>query len=89
VESINEELGSMVEVLGREAGMHLTVTLPSGTRDREIAERAARQSLWIWPLSASYIGEVARPGFILGFGSTTVEEIPDAVRKLHKLLPVR
>jgi GntR family transcriptional regulator/MocR family aminotransferase len=84
--SISKELGPMVEVLGGEAGMHLTVTLPNGSRDVEIAERAARQGLLIWPLSRSYLGEVSRPGFILGFGSTAVDEIPRAVRKLRDLL---
>jgi len=86
VASISNELGSMVEVLGSEAGMHLAVTLPNRSRDLKIAERAARQNLWLWPLSPSYLGEVSRPGFILGFGSTAVEEIPRAVRKLRNLL---
>jgi GntR family transcriptional regulator/MocR family aminotransferase len=86
VENIRKEFGSMVEVLGNEAGMHLTVTLPHGSRDVEIAERAARQDLWIWPLSPSYVGKAPRPGFILGFGSTPVAEIPRAVRKLRSLL---
>jgi GntR family transcriptional regulator / MocR family aminotransferase len=89
VDSISKELGSRVEVLGAEAGMHLAVTLPHGSRDVEIAERAARQNLWIWPLSPSYRGEVARPGFILGFGSTTVAEIPCALRKLRNLIAAR
>jgi GntR family transcriptional regulator / MocR family aminotransferase len=89
VDSIGKELGSSIEVLGDEAGMHLTVTLPSGSRDVEIAERAARQNLWLWPLSPFYLGEVSRPGFILGFGSATVAEIPRAVRKLRNLLTVK
>jgi GntR family transcriptional regulator/MocR family aminotransferase len=89
VESISRELGPMVEMLGGEAGMHLAVTLPSGSRDVELAERAASQNLWIWPLSRSYMGELSRPGFILGFGSATVVEIPPAVRKLRNLLAVR
>ena len=81
----------MVEVHGSEAGMHLTVTLPAVTlparsRDLEIAERAARQKLWIWPLSPAYLGAASRPGFILGFGGTPVAEIPTAVRKLRNLL---
>jgi GntR family transcriptional regulator/MocR family aminotransferase len=89
VDSISKELGSMVEVLGGEAGMNLAVTLPTGIRDLEIAERAARQNLWIWPLSPSYLGEVSRPGFILGFASTAVEEIPRAVCKLRNLLTAK
>lgn len=86
VDSIGKELGSMVEVHGSEAGMHLTVTLPARNRDLEIAERAAREKLWIWPLSPAYLGAVSRPGFILGFGGTPVSEIPAAVRKLRNLL---
>jgi DNA-binding transcriptional MocR family regulator len=69
--------------------MHLTVTLPNETRDREIAERASRQNLWIWPLSPSYLGEPARSGFILGFGSTAAADIPPAVRKLRNLLTTK
>ncbi len=85
VDSIATELGSTVEVLGDEAGMHLVVTLPNQSCDTEIAERAARQNLRIWPLSTSYLGE-ACPGFILGFGSAAAEEIPAAVRKIRNLL---
>jgi GntR family transcriptional regulator/MocR family aminotransferase len=86
VNSTRNELGSMVEVHGSEAGMHLTVTLPARSRDLEIAERAARQKLWIWPLSPAYLGAVSRPGFILGFGGTPATAIPSAVRKLRNLL---
>jgi GntR family transcriptional regulator/MocR family aminotransferase len=89
VDSINKELGSTVEVIGSEAGMHLTVTLPRRSRDLEIAERAARQNLWLWPLSPFYLSEVSRPGFILGFGGASVAEIPRAVRKLRNLLTAR
>jgi GntR family transcriptional regulator/MocR family aminotransferase len=86
VESINQELGSTVQMLGDEAGMHLTVTLQKARRDVEIAQRAARQNLWIAPLSPFYAGKAPRQGFILGFGSTPTTEIPDAVRKLRNLL---
>jgi GntR family transcriptional regulator/MocR family aminotransferase len=84
--SIRKEFGSMVQVHGREAGMHLTITLENGGRDVEIAERAARQNLWVWPLSVFYLGEAPRQGFTLGFGSTPVEEIPRALRKLRNLI---
>ncbi len=89
VASIGKELGSLVEVGGSKAGMHLTVTLQNRMDDLKIAERASRQNLWIWPLSLSYLGEPARRGFILGFGSTPIEEIPRAVRKLRNLLEAK
>jgi GntR family transcriptional regulator/MocR family aminotransferase len=90
VAGINEELGAIVEVLGGEAGMHLAVILAKNRySDLKIAERAARQNLWLWPLSPSYLGEASRPGFILGFGSTAVVDIPPAVRKLRNLLTAK
>jgi GntR family transcriptional regulator/MocR family aminotransferase len=86
VDRLRQDLGSIVEVVGDEAGMHLTVMLHNGHRDVEVAERAARQNLSIWPLSPSYQSKTSRQGFILGFGGTTMAEIPRAVRKLRHLL---
>jgi GntR family transcriptional regulator/MocR family aminotransferase len=86
VDSISKELGSSVEILGNEAGMFMAVGLQHGHHDMQIAERAARQKLWIWPLSPFYLGQPLREGFVLGFGSTGVAEIPRAVRKLRNLL---
>jgi GntR family transcriptional regulator/MocR family aminotransferase len=85
-EGIRKELASMVEILGDQAGLQLTVALPDGTRDREIAERAAKENLSLWPLSASYLGDVTHPGFILGFGNLAATQAPAAVRKLARLL---
>ena len=84
-ESIEREFGSMVEVMGSDAGLHLTMKLPNEISDIQIAERAARQSLWIWPLSAAFFGQAPFPGFVLGFGSTAVADIPASVRKLRGL----
>jgi GntR family transcriptional regulator/MocR family aminotransferase len=83
---LREEFGTMAEVHGAEAGMHLAITLPKGTRDREIAARAATERLWLWPLSPSYMGEKVRQGFILGFGSTSAEQIPRAVNRIRALV---
>ena len=86
VEALHKEFGAKLEVLGAEAGMHLAVILPRGFRDMEIANQAARQSLWLWPLSSSYLGKNSRPGFVLGFGSTPAVEMPRAVLRLKQAL---
>jgi GntR family transcriptional regulator / MocR family aminotransferase len=88
VEAIRSELGATVDMLGGEAGLHLTITLPAGTHELAIAERAAQQKLWLWPLSRQYIGngKGAQPGFVLGFGNVELKEIRPAVRKLQSLL---
>jgi GntR family transcriptional regulator / MocR family aminotransferase len=82
VANIERELGDAVKVTGEQAGMHLCVVL-DGVSDREIADRAARAGLWLVPLSTSYVGQVSRQGFILGFGSTAANQMANAVRKLR------
>jgi GntR family transcriptional regulator/MocR family aminotransferase len=86
VEAIRSEFGSRLQVMGGEAGMHLAVLLPDIADDREIAARAATKKLWLWPLSPSYLGENPKQGFVLGFGSTTAEEMPHAVRRMKAVL---
>lgn len=86
VESIDRELGSTVKVLGSDAGMHLTTTLQNNISDTEISRRAASDSLWIWPLSASYLERATSKGFILGFANTAETDIAPAVQKLRNVL---
>jgi len=85
LESIRTELGVGAEVTGGQAGMHLSVAI-KGISDKDIAIRAAKQNLWLVPLSSSYLRKAIRQGFILGFGSTAAEDIPKAVRKMKVLL---
>jgi GntR family transcriptional regulator/MocR family aminotransferase len=85
-QAIQKELGSEVEILGAEAGMHLVVTLPPGMSDQKISARAAQEGLWLWPLSLAYAGEDVRQGFILGFGGTKAEEMLHQVRRLRKAM---
>jgi GntR family transcriptional regulator / MocR family aminotransferase len=82
---LREQFGDAAEIHGAEAGMHLAITLSKGIRDREVAARAAQERLWLVALSPSYMGERVRQGFILGFGSTPVEQIPRAVSRLRAL----
>jgi GntR family transcriptional regulator/MocR family aminotransferase len=84
--ALARELGTSVRVVGDQAGMHLVALLPAGSRDREVAIRAARRGVSVIPLSSCYLGRRKQPGLILGYGSTRVAEIPDAVRKLKAIL---
>jgi GntR family transcriptional regulator/MocR family aminotransferase len=86
LESLREHFGKRLDVHGTEAGMHMTVTLPEGISDVEVATRAAEQRLWLWPLSPSYVGPTARQGLVLGFGSTPTNQIDSSVRQLAKIL---
>ena len=87
--SLRQEFGNWLEIHGSEAGMHLPVTLPDGYSDIEIAKRAAREKLWLWPLSLGYLGEARRQGFNLGFGSVPAEQMPQAVRHMRAVIEAK
>src|SRR5213596_40931 len=70
VGELERELGDQLEIVGDEAGMHLATFLASNRNDREIAAKAAQQSLCLSSLSSLYLGSASRRGFVLGFGNT-------------------
>jgi len=65
---------------------HLAVTLKNRLRDLPIAEGAARQGLWTMPLSSCFLGKPSRQGLVLGYGGTSVAEIPAAVQRLRRVV---
>lgn len=85
VECLGRTFGSRLQAVGAEAGMHL-VALRDGRGDRSIALRAAREGLWAMPLSACYLGPATRHGLVLGYGGTSVEEMPQAVERLRRVV---
>jgi GntR family transcriptional regulator / MocR family aminotransferase len=86
VASLRKEFGSSLEILGDEAGMYLVILLPRGLLDREVALRAARERLWVQPLSPFYSGKAKLQGLVLGFGSTPAADMADSVRRLKNVL---
>lgn len=88
IENLRDHFGLAAQVTGAEAGMHLSVVL-NGIPDRELSVRGAREGLWLVPLSSFYLGRPAQQGFILGFGSTSVQHMPAAVHKLRTLVRAR
>jgi GntR family transcriptional regulator / MocR family aminotransferase len=81
--------GEGAEIVGDEAGLHLALVLPQLRNDRQLAVRAANESLWLSPLSASFVGKSPRHGFVLGFGNTRANQIPAAIRQLKRLCAYR
>jgi hypothetical protein len=87
-------IGAIVEVIfhrGRSEGV------PEGaerngsnvppTTDHELATQAAARGLSPMPLSSWYVERRrARPGLVLGYGTTRVSEMADAVRRLRALV---
>jgi len=86
VDALRAELGADVAILGDPAGMYLTVALSGRARDREIALRAARERLWVAPLSERYLSRAPRQGLLLGYGGTDAAEMAEGVRRLREVL---
>jgi GntR family transcriptional regulator/MocR family aminotransferase len=86
VGELERELADQLEIVGDEAGMHLATFLTSNRNDRDIAKKAAQQSLCLFSLSSLYLGSALRQGFVLGFGNTKANDISQAVRHLKRLV---
>ena len=86
VKSLRKHFGSALEIRGEESGLHLVATLPRGFDDQQVAKLAAERNVWAWPLSPCYLGSSSQQGLVLGFGSTTPEEIEPAVVRLKRVL---
>ncbi len=85
VENLRRTLGPRLQVVGAEAGIHL-VALSDRPGDRSISQRAAREGLWVMPLSACYLSKPLHHGLVLGYGGTSVAEIPKAVQRLRRVI---
>ncbi len=83
VAALDRNFGSSLRVVGDRAGMFLTVLIPPGRRDEEIAARAAERGVRAFPLSPCYLGRSRRHGLVLGYGGVPTAAIPDAVRRLR------
>ncbi len=70
VEAIHKRMEPKLEVIGAEAGMHLTALLPPGVSDVAISRRAAEMGISAMPLSSCYANPPRRGGLILGYGGT-------------------
>lgn len=82
VDTLREKCGDRVEVLGGNAGMHLTVRLPPGTDDRAVARVADARGVSALPLSLSSQGTPPMPGLVLGFAGYRPERLRSAVIQL-------
>ena len=86
VNAIYKEMGSTLEVIGAEAGMHLVGLLPRGIKDKLVSDEAARNGISIMPLSTCCLRPRSRGGLILGYGTVNGRQINDGIEKLRACL---
>jgi GntR family transcriptional regulator/MocR family aminotransferase len=75
------------QILGGNAGVHLTLRLPAGVDDREIVERARSQGIGVHALSSFSIKPTNQDcGLVIGYGNTRTQDIPKAVDVLAQIV---
>lgn len=75
------------QILGGNAGMHLTLKLPPHINDRKIVEDAHTHGIAARALSTFSISPTEQEcGLVIGYGNTHAEDIPDAVNILAQLI---
>jgi GntR family transcriptional regulator/MocR family aminotransferase len=85
--AIQTQMGDWLEVIGAEAGMHLTALLPPGMDDVALSRQAVQNGVSAMPLSSCYSRPPARGGLILGYGGANLHQIHNGVRKLRMIMP--
>lgn len=84
-EELRAELDGLVEIGPAEAGVHLLLRLPAGTRDEALAAAAQERGIAITALSPHY-QRAPRPGVLLGFGALEEAKLREGVRQLAPLV---
>jgi GntR family transcriptional regulator/MocR family aminotransferase len=70
------------QILGGQSGMHLTLKLVCGTDDKLVADIARQKGLGVQALSTFCMKSTAANGLVIGYGNTSPQRIPSAVRLL-------
>jgi GntR family transcriptional regulator / MocR family aminotransferase len=82
VEALTRELGDRLDITVPEAGMHLAVWLPAGMSAQAVARRAAASGLHILPISHFSQRALQRDGLVLGFASSSPQDLRAGVHTL-------
>lgn len=86
VDALTRELGTRVDIAVPEAGMHLAIWLPAGMSAQAVARRAAASGVYMLPISHFSQRSLQRDGLVLGFASSSPQELRAGVQALALVL---
>jgi GntR family transcriptional regulator/MocR family aminotransferase len=86
VSEIEKHLGDVLTIVNADAGMHLTVRLPTDIDDVDVVRLARTQGVSAIALSTCYVANTGDPGLVLGFGGVPEADIIRGVRTLSRVL---
>lgn len=86
INSLNEELGDKVEVIGKEAGLHILLKVKNGMNEKELIQTALNAQIGVSPTSIYWMDKSRERSDIIfiGFGGIALEEIKESVSVLKK-----
>lgn len=84
VKSITKEMGTNVQILGEQSGLHIVLRVHNSMNEEELIESAKKQSVKLYPLSPyDFVTDLRKePYILLGFGSIPENKIETVVKLL-------
>jgi len=85
-QELQTAFGREAGIIGGDAGLHLCLLLPGGSRDVAVVDQASRLGISTRALSSYYlagVGSNAQNGLLLGYGMADEQRIPELVRRLR------
>ncbi|MDT3495622.1 PLP-dependent aminotransferase family protein [Bacillus toyonensis] len=86
VKSIVKEMGTNVQILGEQSGLHIVLRIHNNMNEQELIESAKKQSIKLYPLSPyDFVNDLHKESYVLlGFGSISENKIETVVNLLNK-----
>ncbi|MED0962156.1 PLP-dependent aminotransferase family protein [Bacillus paramycoides] len=86
VKSVTNELGSRVQILGEQSGLHIVLHVHNGMNEQELIHAAAKHRIKLYPLSTyDSVHNLREASYVLlGFGSIPEDSIETVVKLLKE-----
>ena len=86
VQTIQKEMGPLVDIIGSDSGLHIVLHVHNGMNEQELINKAAEQSVKVYPLSPyDMVNNLQEEPYVLmGFGGISIADIPCAIQLLKK-----
>ncbi|EJR56097.1 hypothetical protein IIM_01189 [Bacillus cereus VD107] len=86
VKSVTNEMGSRVQILGEQSGLHIVLHVHNGMNEQELIHAAAKQRIKLYPLSTyDSVHNLREASYVLlGFGSIPEDSIETVVKLLKE-----
>ena len=85
VKSLDQVFGDRIDIIDRQAGSHLLISVRNDMSAQELTEAALEMGIKVYPVSEYYLNRKhkADSRLILGFGGVRNDEYIDALTKLR------